>query len=84
MDMLPIGPISDPDVENDVDGAVPNNQDLPKEMAIFGRVPSDFLPKGKTYNELTPEEQAMLKSQYRFSPYRPGIYQGITGRGNCI
>lgn len=60
---------------------IPNNQDLPKEMDIFYKAEVDFLPPGKTLKDLTPEELALLQSQYRFSPYRPGMYQGITGFG---
>ena len=54
-------------------------QEIPKEMDIFCRIESDFLPEGKTFKNLTPEEYKRLRSQYRFSPFRPGIYQAITG-----
>ena len=65
----PEAPVFNPDV-------------IPKEMDIFFKSESDFLPEGKTsFDELTPEELALLKDQYRFSPYRPGIYQTITGMG---
>lgn len=64
---------------------VPNNQDIPRdEMDIFEKLPKDFLPEGKTFNDLTPEEKRFLQSQYRFSPYRPGTYQAVTGIGNAI
>jgi len=75
--MLPFG-------HSEPTGGVPNNQDLPKEMDIFGKPPQAFLPEGKTFSDLTPEEYQTLGSQYRFSPYRPGIYQAITGIGNAI
>lgn len=80
MDMLPLEYRPDPVGEE----AVYNNQEVPKEMDIFGRVPSDFLPPGKTVKDLTPEELQLLKDRYRFSPFRPGLYQSITGRGNCV
>ena len=42
------------------------------------------LPKGKTLNDLTPEEKKRLMDKYRFSGYRPGAYQMITGTdGMC-
>lgn len=62
------------------DDPIPNNQDIPKdEMDIFFRNEADFLPPGKTFDDLTAEELQLLRSQYRFSPLRPGTYQGITG-----
>jgi len=54
---------------------------VPKEFDIYYKDESQFLPEGKTFNELTPEEEQRLKSQYRFSPYKPGTYQGITAIG---
>ena len=63
---------------------VPNNQDVPKEMDIFFRNEADFLPAGKTFADLTPEELTVLKDQYKFSPFRPGIYQAVTGVKNSI
>ena len=61
---------------------VPNNQDLPKEMDVFYRALSDFLPPGKTFNDLTEQEKQEVMNKYRFSYLRPGIYQGITRIGN--
>jgi len=61
---------------------IPNNQDIPKEFDIFYRDESDFLPSGKTYSDLTPEELKFLQSQYRFSPLRPGMPQCISGFRN--
>lgn len=61
------------------------NQDIPKdEMDVFFRSESSFLPEGKTWDELTEEEIAAIKSRYRFDPMRPGTYQGITGLGKMI
>ena len=61
------------------DEAVYNVQDVPKELDIFTRSEEDFLPAGKGFDDLTPAELRLVRSQYRFSPFRPGIYQGITG-----
>ena len=52
---------------------------IPKEMDIFYRTESEFLPEGKTFESLTPEERKSLKNRYRFDPLRPGMYQAITG-----
>lgn len=60
---------------------IPNGQDLPKDLDIFYRAEQDFLPEGKTFKDLTPEQMRVLQSQYRFSAYRPGLYQGVTGFG---
>ena len=57
---------------------------IPKEMDIFYRTESSFLPEGKTFDDLTDEEREEIRSKYRFSPMRPGIYQGISGFGNMI
>ena len=73
-EMLPINPVRDDD------NTTFNPEDIPKEMDIFFRSEASFLPKGRTFADLTPEESELLKERYRFSPLRPGIYQGITGR----
>jgi len=52
---------------------------VPGEMNIFMKTESYFLPEGKTWEDLTHEERKELQNKYRFSPYRPGVYQGITG-----
>jgi len=76
MDMLPFTSYMPPDPNKvfDVDT-------VPKEMNIFFRNAQSFLPEGKTFDDLTPSEKKKVKNQYRFSPYRPGIYQAITGIG---
>lgn len=61
------------------EGTVLEVGDIPKALDIFYKGEQAFLPEGKTFDDLTPEELRRLKSQYRFSPFRPGIYQGITG-----
>ncbi|MFA7219293.1 MAG: hypothetical protein WC119_02155 [Synergistaceae bacterium] len=58
--------------------------EIPKEMDIFYRQVSAFLPEGKTLEDLTPEELNKIKAQYRFDPMRPGIAQTITGFGYMI
>jgi hypothetical protein len=40
----------------------------------------DDIPK-KPFNELTQEQQERLLMLYRFSGFKPGTYQGITGKG---
>jgi len=59
-----------------------NPQVIPKELEIYYQSEADFLPPGKTFADLTPEEAKMLQSQYRFSPYRPGYYQTLSGFGS--
>ena len=68
-----------PRYATDDDSPIYNVQDIPKEMDIFFNSEEDFLPPGKTLKDLTPDELRLLKSQYRFSPFKPGVYQGITG-----
>ena len=61
---------------------IDNNQEIPKEMNIFYSSLESFIPPGKTWEQLTPREQEEVKNKYRFSPMKPGIYQGITGLNN--
>jgi len=56
-----------------------NPQVIPNEMEIYWRDEKYFLPDGKNFADLTEEELKALKNKYRFSPLRPGVYQGITG-----
>ena len=75
MDMLPFiaqTPPPDPDKIQDVDM-------VPKELDIFYKNEHAFLPEGKTFSDLTKKEAKKLKLQYRFSPFRPGIYQTLSG-----
>jgi len=58
--------------------------DVAGSMDVFQRSEEQFLPPGKTFEDLTPEELAQLKRQYRFDYYKPGVYQGITGLGNMM
>ena len=66
------------------DSAVDTNQEISKEMDIFFRTIQDFIPEGKTWDELTAEEQEIIKNQYRFDYLKPGCYQNITGFSNMI
>lgn len=61
-----------------------NLSQIPKEFDIFFRDIYSFLPPGKTLNELTDAERKVVGDMYRFSPYRPGIYQSITGMGPMV
>ena len=40
------------------------------------------LPEGKTLADLTEKEKKRILNRYRFSGYKPGAYQTITGIGN--
>ena len=85
MPMLPITPTPlPPPVSPPKEDTLPTGQDIPKEFAIYGKLPQDFLPPGKTLNDLTPEEIVILQNKYKFSSFRPGIYQGITGYGDSV
>ena len=63
---------------------VPVGCQVPKEMDIFFRDEKSFLPKGKMFEDLTDEELKKLKSQYRFSPFIPGIPQTLSGFNRMI
>ena len=82
--MLPLLPFSNGTPAPAIDPGVFNVSDLPKEMEIYVQTENDFLPPGKTMSDLTPDELETLRQRYRFSFFRPGIYQGITGKGDCI
>lgn len=58
---------------------IDTNAETPKEMTMFYRTEYDFLPEGKTFKDLTPEELSHLKRKYRFDPLKSGMYQTITG-----
>ena len=51
---------------------------IPYELDVFFRSFSSFLPEGRTYESLSDKEKVSVSNQYRFSPLRPGMYQGIT------
>jgi hypothetical protein len=64
------------------DPPIPTNSDIPKELEIYYRSEQSFLPAGKTFSDLTPEELNLLRERYRFSQLTPGLYQGITYIGD--
>jgi len=65
------------------DSPIPNNQDIAtNSLEIFYKSLAEFLPAGKTMNDLTEEEKAEVMNKYRFSPLRPSKYQCITGIGD--
>ena len=64
------------------DVPIGNGQDLPKDLDIFYKDESEFLPEGKTFADLTPEEARIVQNKYRFSCLRPGMYQAISGMGS--
>lgn len=59
-----------------------DNDGIPKELNIFYRSLSSFIPFGKKWVDLTTEEKEEVKNKYRFSPLKPGMYQTLTGLGN--
>jgi len=70
--------------------AIFNPQVIPDEEDIYWTDEKYWLPEGKDFKDLTEEEKKVLRNKFRFSPLRPGKYQGITGmstnngRGNMI
>lgn len=66
------------------DDPIYNNEEIPDELNIFFRDESSFLPDGKTFDDLTEAEKKTLRQQYRFSPYRPGMYQTLTKMGMML
>ena len=63
-------------------GAAGIEKTTPKDLDIFFRPESDFLPEGKGFDDLNETERTELRNKYRFSPYRPGIYYGIQWNGD--
>jgi hypothetical protein len=57
----------------------------PDTMEIYDMfVRPDDIPKDVPFDDLTPEQQQRIIDAYRFSGYRPGTYQGITGTKGMI
>ena len=76
LDFIPDIPPKDPDT-------IFNPEVIPEELEIYFKAEIEFLPPGKkSLAELTPEELRVLQNQYRFSPYRPGIPQTLSGFGS--
>ena len=59
--------------------ALETNKNLPKELEIFYQTIQSFIPEGKTWNDLTKDEQEEVKNKYRFAPLKPGQYQNLSG-----
>jgi len=74
---LPFAPAHPPD-------KMQQSQDIPQSMDVYFRDESFFIPAGKKISDLTSEELAEMRARYRFDPYRPACYQGITGFGVMI
>jgi hypothetical protein len=54
--------------------------DVPSDMDVFWRTESQFLPPGKTFEDLTEKEMTKLRNQYKYDYYKPGVYGAITWR----
>ena len=55
-----------------------------KDLDIFFWTENYFLPEGKTFNDLDDIEKEELRQQYRFDPYRPGVYHGNEYVGGVV
>jgi len=55
-----------------------------KALDIFYDPEVFFIPDGKVWDELTEEEKKLVQDRYRFAPFRPGSYQGITGMKGAL
>jgi len=55
-----------------------------KDLDIHFWTENYFLPEGKTFDELTDQETHELRQQYRFDPYRPGVYYGNEYQGAVV
>ena len=75
-------PVEQPTVTDPEKSSVFKPGCVPEGMDIFWSDWRTFLPEGKDPEDLTPEEKKKLTHQYRYSPLRPGIYQGVTGINN--
>jgi hypothetical protein len=64
--------------------AVRKYDEVPKEMNLFFRVESDFIPKDRNIKELTQKEKDEIRAKYRFDYYVSGQYQTITGFGKMF
>jgi len=75
MDLLPI---------NNNNTGLQTYMEVPDEMDVYMRTESSFLPPGKTWDDLTPEERAEVKLKYRFDCFKPGQFQNISGFGDSV
>jgi len=69
-----------PRAEGDDECSVFKAGDVPKELDVFFRSEADLLPNN--FDSLSPKEQLLYRSKYRFDPMKPGMYQTITGFGH--
>ena len=44
----------------------------------------DWVEEGVEWDSLSKDEQQRIKDAYRFSGYRPSMYQVITGTGRAL
>lgn len=63
---------------------IDSNAETPKEFEIYCRTESQFLPEGKTFEDLTQQEVEELRNKYRFDFMKTGQYQSISGYGNSF
>jgi len=73
---MPLTPLAN------IDGPyeIPNNADIANNrLDVYYRSINDFIPPGKTWETMTPEEIEKVQAQYRFDYMRPSQYQAITG-----
>ena len=59
--------------------------DKTDEVAIYDnfRLP-DWVDTDIPFDELPPQRQKEILDAYRFSGFRPSMYQVITGTGDCF
>ena len=58
-----------------------NLSNVPKEMDVYWKPFSEYLPDGIDYDLLSDKDKKLVKDRYRFAFLRPGKYQSITGIG---
>lgn len=66
------------------EGPLATYMNLPTSMDIYFNSEASFLPPGKTFDDLTDDEKALVRSRYRFDSLRPGYYQCITGMKGAL
>ena len=57
---------------------------IPKEFDIYYKAEKEFLPDGENFADLSHQQKKNVQNAYRFSPLRPGIYQGLTGFAQAV
>lgn len=62
--------------------AVTYSTDSPDDIKITDNFdPSKEIPKGVKFEDLPEDEKKRIMNRYRFSGYKPGAYQMISGIG---